>query len=941
MTPDDWKKIKEILADAAETDAAARFAFLDQNCPTELRVKVDELLNSAHTNAEMLDSGPAVVVTADSLVKDRTGERVGPYEIVGDLGTGGMGTVYLAKRADGEFEQQVALKLIRRGMDSDAIVGRFVNERQILASLEHPNIAHLIDGGTTDDGLPYFVMEYVEGDSIIESANTRDLDLDARLEIFRKVCSAVSFAHQNLVIHRDLKPSNILITKAGDVKLLDFGIAKLLRSDEGERTATQNFVFTPEYASPEQVRGEQLTTATDIYSLGVILYELLSGHRPYTTSGKSIDEIIKAVCETEPERPSSVVVRPSETSRTSTTDNKGLSTYDKKPNTRQDSSISLLQLKGDLDNIILKALRKEPERRYSSVEQFADDILRHIGGRPVTATPDTWGYRATKFIRRNRVGVAAASLILLTVFAGLFATLYQRNRAQQRFNDVRRLANSFLFEFHDSIKDLPGATPARELVVKRALEYLDQLSQESEGDSNLKRELATAYAQIGQIQGNSYHSNLGDSKGAMNSYQRSLEIRQSLVDRDPANRSLRHELADSHEGVGDMHYTMNELPQGLEAYDRAVAIREKIVSEDPANLEFRYSLAGVLSKRGDISGMEGFPNLGDLPRALSSYERSVAMYQECLNTDPENEKYKLGYATSLNFYGMLQNSIGDARGAIENGRRSLQIFDLLARANPNNAKYEQHMMAALISIRYPLVDEQLFDEALINTQRVIDSMERQSAADPKNAYIRRSLGVSYNALGRIRTEMNEGSTAIDFHQKALRIAEELLTADPESAENRRDVAMTHEFLADSQASKGDHAAAIQNYRRAIQLYALSSGDDLAAAKLGLSKCLSATGKLQEAVDSLRQAVVSVEEAALKAPQNAKRQSRLAIYYLEGGKIIARLAAGDKHKAWPLEEARQWLDKSSNIFETLASSGKLAKLYSKYPPEVAAEIRRLN
>ncbi|MEQ1646436.1 MAG: protein kinase, partial [Pyrinomonadaceae bacterium] len=406
--------------------------------------------------------------------------------------------------------------------------------------------------------------------------------------------------------------------------------------------------FTPEYASPEQVRGEQLTTSTDIYSLGVILYELLSGHRPYRTEGRNISEIIKAVCETEPAAPSRGWR--DDTAEDSTADN-AAETKSLPPRTR---SVAASQLRGDLDNIVLKALRKEPERRYSSVEQFSGDIRRHTVGLPVTAVRDTWSYRASKFTRRNRIGVAAAALIVVVLSAGLFATLYQRNKAQRRFNDVRQLANSFLFEFHDAIKDLPGSTPARELVVKRAIEYLDKLAQESEGDVTLRRELATGYAEIGLIQGNSYHSNLGDSEGAMKSYLRSLEIRQFLATADPANRQLQHELADSHEGVGDMHYTVNELAKGLESYEQAVAIRERIIAEEPSNLDYKYSLAGVLGKRGDISGMEGFPNLGDTAGAVESYKRGVKLYEELIAAAPENEKYQLGYATMLNFYGMLQ-----------------------------------------------------------------------------------------------------------------------------------------------------------------------------------------------------------------------------------------------------------------------------------------------
>ena len=233
--------------------------------------------------------------------KNLIGKKIGNYEIVEQIGAGGMGAVYLAERSDGTFKQKSALKLIKRGMDSDEVLRRFVNERQILASLKHPNIAHLIDGGTTDDGLPFFVLEYVEGATILEYAARENLGLEERLKLFREVCAAVSFAHQNLVIHRDLKPSNILITKNGKVKLLDFGIAKLLNSDAINQTATQMPIFTPEYASPEQIKSEKLTTATDVYSLGVILYELLTGTRPSKTDSKNIGEIIKSVCETEPE----------------------------------------------------------------------------------------------------------------------------------------------------------------------------------------------------------------------------------------------------------------------------------------------------------------------------------------------------------------------------------------------------------------------------------------------------------------------------------------------------------------------------------------------------------------------------------------------------------------------------------------------------------------
>lgn len=308
MNAEKWQKVKSILEVAIEIAPAARDSFLEKACGADedLRREVKALLDFEDAPSGLLDQNAFSAVTGNGDgARDFLGKQIGSYKITDELGAGGMGLVFLAERADGAFEQKVALKLIKRGMDSDAILRRFVNERQILASLEHPNIAHLVDGGTTDNGSPYFVMEYVEGTPVTDYASRENLDLEDRLNLFRKICAAVSFAHSNLVIHRDLKPSNILVTRDGEVKLLDFGIAKLLKADaNGGDTATQMRVFTPEYASPEQVKGEKLTTATDVYSLGVILYELLTGTRPYKTDSQNIGEIIRAVCETEPERPS-------------------------------------------------------------------------------------------------------------------------------------------------------------------------------------------------------------------------------------------------------------------------------------------------------------------------------------------------------------------------------------------------------------------------------------------------------------------------------------------------------------------------------------------------------------------------------------------------------------------------------------------------------------
>ena len=443
MDPEYWQKLKAILDDVMELPPERREEFLVSACDGDaaLRQEVDSMLAFEDSDLGGLDDPGFSFSYPDENVPPASpfiGKTIGNYRVLESLGSGGMGVVFLAERADDSFDQKVALKLIKRGMDSDAVLRRFLNERRILASLKHRNIARLLDGGTTEDGLPYFVMEYIEGRPIVEYSQGSNLTIDEKLDLFLNVCSAVSVAHQNLVIHRDLKPSNILVTMEGSPKLLDFGIAKVLSGGERLVTATQQFVFTPDYASPEQVRGEQLTTASDIYSLGVILYEVMTGTRPYNIAGASFGEIHRIVGETNPAKPSAV------------------------------GSTHAKSLRGDLDNIILKSLRKEPERRYSSVEQLSSDIHNYLDGRPVSASRDSWGYRSGKFIRRHVYAASAAALIALSLIGGMGATLYQaqiarRERAtsEKRFTEIRRLTSSIMFEMNDKIRESP--IRAREL----------------------------------------------------------------------------------------------------------------------------------------------------------------------------------------------------------------------------------------------------------------------------------------------------------------------------------------------------------------------------------------------------------------------------------------------------------------------------------------------
>jgi WD40 repeat protein/serine/threonine protein kinase len=438
MTPERWQQVDKIFQLAMDLEGSPRAAFLDEACAgdPDLRREVESLLAS-YAQAPSFLEAPALGAAADPLKDDdrAVGRHIGLYKILRALGQGGMGMVYLAARADGEYHKQVAIKLIKRGMDTAAVVRRFRHERQMLADLEHPNIARLIDSSTTEDGRSYFIMEYVDGLPLDQYCDQHRLSVEERLTLFRTVCAAVHYAHQNLIVHRDLKPSNILVTADRVPKLLDFGIAKWLHPEPSGQTLTSTAgprPMTPEYASPEQVRGGTITTASDVYALGAVLYELLTGQRPHRTEGHSLSEVERLICEEEPERPSAVVGRVK-----AAPDADGHGHSPRPPDGERSGRGGSLEglrrrLAGDLDNIILMALRKEPARRYASVQEFSEDIRRHLEGRPVIARKDTLAYRSGKFVRRNKAAVLATGLIVLSLISGTVIATWQAHRAQQQ-----------------------------------------------------------------------------------------------------------------------------------------------------------------------------------------------------------------------------------------------------------------------------------------------------------------------------------------------------------------------------------------------------------------------------------------------------------------------------------------------------------------------------
>ncbi|HYL11911.1 MAG TPA: serine/threonine-protein kinase [Terriglobales bacterium] len=738
------------LQAALELEPARRSAYLDEIAADdpELRRELESLLASQEQTSTDSHDLPVPKVTALPSVnqRDLIGRRLGPYQIVRQIGIGGMGEVYRAFRADDQYRKEVAVKLVRAGHDSGFVLNRFKNERQVLASLEHPNIARLLDGGTTEEGAPYFVMELIDGQSIDVYCDTHRLSTTERLKLFLQVCSAVQYAHQRLIVHRDIKPGNILVNAEGVPKLLDFGIAKLLDAEAQpealEPTVTVFRLLTPYYASPEQVKGEPITTSSDIYSLGVVLYELLTGHRLYAVSGRTPHEIARAVCESQPEKPSTVV-------RTTKSPAGGEKVTPLVVSAVRDGSPEKLvkRLNGDLDNIVLMALRKEPQRRYVSVEQFAEDIRRHLEDLPVSARQDTLRYRTSKFVARHTAAVLAATVAALALLAGLAVTLHeariareqarvaqqQRARAEQRFNDVRKLANSLMFEVHDSIKDLPGSTPARKLLVGRALEYLDSLSREAKSDASLQRELAAAYEKIGDVQGQPRQANLGDPVGAAASYRKALAIRESLATADSADLEVRRQLIPNYGKLSDLLWSTGDS-SAMEYSAKGFALAEALYHADPANPADRIMFAAYRMDRGYkqvvVAGdrMSGLENLrqgsvmleqmasedsqnlrvrrllglsysrtaeilqdepGDRPRALALYKKAIITKQALVAADPTNSDFRRLVAYDQFAMGELLANMNDARGALTQDREALSTFQTLASADPANAQFQQ------------------------------------------------------------------------------------------------------------------------------------------------------------------------------------------------------------------------------------------------------------
>ncbi|MBK6982115.1 MAG: serine/threonine protein kinase [Betaproteobacteria bacterium] len=718
ISPQTWKKIEPLLTVALDMGAAERTAWLvglHASHPEEAPLVARML--ATHDRAELaqeLETVPRLAPAPQQASAFSAGDRIGPFRLVRPIGRGGMGEVWLAEQADGRVTRQVALKLPALHLQRGAWEERFRRERDILAKLAHPNIARLYDAGVHDSGQPWLAMEFVEGESIAEYVEAHEVPAAARLALFRQVLAAVSHAHRHLVVHRDLKPANILVDGTGQVKLLDFGIAKLLgesdaAADAQDLTRLGGRVMTLRYAAPEQVSYGGITTTTDIYALGVILHEMVTGLSPYRAAreGRPLTESMLLADVTTV--PSSLA--PATVARS---------------------------VRGDLDAIILKAMRRDPAARYASTELFDEDIGHHLDRRPVKARAGTWRYLAGRFAVRHRLPIAMASAVIATMAVGLVVAERERRvavtekaRAERHFDSVRKLANTFIFDVHAEIENLAGSLKARQILVGTALRYLDSLAAESRNDPALALEIAVAYRKLAEIHGDARNAFLGEPTAARSYAGRAAVLLESIAARDPDNlRALREHRVlalllgrlrieagdasgadETHKAAGiadrivhlpgaeisdrlDLGATLAEyggilaVVRGDHAgaaarLDRAIEVLEALRREAPAYLPAGASLAYAFERRATAIEVEG--KASELPRAIALLERSIATTEGVIAADPNNVSPRQTLVKRYNNAARMMLKAGELNRARGNAAKARALVEQLLAADPRNA----------------------------------------------------------------------------------------------------------------------------------------------------------------------------------------------------------------------------------------------------------------
>ena len=745
-----WQRVQEVFADTIELPVDVRPAHLAAACAgnPDLRAEVESLLQAHGRAGAFIEPVP---------------DHIGAYRLEEEIAHGGMGTVYRATRDDGQFRHQVAVKILSLAA-TPSLYRRFLDEQQILANLSHANIARLLDGGITRSGLSYIVMEFIEGEPIDRYCGSRPVP--ERLRLFRTVCAAVHHAHQNLIVHRDLKPANILVTAEGVPKLLDFGIAKMLSPDQRRSDVTIVQAMTPEYASPEQVRGELVSTASDVYSLGSILYELLTGRRPYRLEAKTYDEIRHAVCDLPIEKPAT-----------------GSS---------------------DLDAIVSKAMRKEPADRYPSAEALSADIERYLSTRPVDARRGAKWYVLSRFVLRHRVAVATATVVAGLLGTAVAMTLYQSRLAQRRFEAVRQLASSVMFDIHDAVAPLPGSTAVRKQIVSSALTHLDKLAHDAAGDADLQLELGNAYLRLGDVQGFQSQPNLGDPTGALDSYRKAHALLSGIpgrADNDTATRALaevcRHTAA-------------------VLAFARRYDEARRIGAEGVALFEALVARSSTDAHRRGLAA--AYSTMADVTDGLDYRFKALTIFEEQLTKAPDDANRQRDVALAHKYIAAPLVKVKEGDRALPHLRRAEELDEARVAVNPHSREAQLDLSFDYSQNATFYLNRRQFEAALLNFRKALETRLRLAESDPTDARLRDRIVYAYSRIGDTSMQMRQPREALAAYEQALGVGQALLATEPRSPQYRSNVARSQYSIGNAQTELGRHQAACMPWREALQLY---------------------------------------------------------------------------------------------------------------------------
>ena len=788
--------------------------------------------------------------------------RFGAYQARGLLGVGGMGAVYRATREDGELRHEVAVKVVAGVMWSPVLDERFRRERQILAGLQHPYIARFLDGGITSEGAPYLVMEYVEGERIDTWCDSRHLSLRARLELFLKVSEAASYAHQKLIVHRDLKPSNILVTGEGEPRLLDFGVARTLQpSDDGadgQSTLTPGLFATPLYASPEVLRGENPGVGCDVYSLGVLLYEMLCGRRPFSSANLAPTQIVEQVLTRDAPLASASVADTLEIAQA-----RGLDT----------PSALRRQLHGDLDAISAKALAKSSVERYASVEQMAEDIRRYLSGYPVQAASAGAWHKTKKFVARNRARVAAVAAIAFALIAGLIGTTWQarvaseeRVASDRRFNQARELARYLVFELQTSVGELPGSTPVRAEMVSRSLTYLDRLASERINDESLSIELARGYLQLADVLGNPFRPNIGQPARAQESYRKAIAILEPIAAKSPDNREARLYLAKSQLNLGRSIGFSGASAEGRELVRRATEEFGRLAARWPSDYPVRsQAAAAYMSYAQSLSIQQGYVATSNTSQALAAIRESTEQAQAALRLKPGGLDMIRQLSSSYKTMGDL-TELHNRPGATEVFRESLAALDQLKEQDRLSLAALGARSSALLGLGWNLGNLGNYPEAIAALEEARQIRDQISDQDPKNFQALYFRTIPWRDLAIVHELAGHTAASLASFLGAVAINDRLIAHNPANLAFRFSRAELASSAANNALRLGHTAEAERLAKSAIPvLKQIAASPDASDVELAIT----ARHLLETEVVSLRDPKLALSLALKSSQMNSK------------------------------------------------------------------------